>query len=67
MKTHIPDIEIYRAANEVIKTYPDPVMHAAGRYDELLEKGDIDGCLVWKRIMAAIKDLLAREPRGAVH
>ncbi len=63
----ISDINIYRAANEVIKTYPDPVMHPAERYDELPDKGDVDGCLVWKRIMAAIKELLAKKPDGTVH
>jgi hypothetical protein len=63
----ISELEIHRAANEVIKTYPDPVMHAATRYDELLDKGDVDGCLVWKRIMAAITELLVGEPDGAVH
>ncbi len=66
----MPDLserETWAAANEVIKTYPDPVMHAAARYDELLDAGDVDGCFVWKRIMAAIKELLAREPNGTVH
>jgi hypothetical protein len=67
MSTTIPSIDIYWATNEVIKTHPDPVMHAAARYDDLLDKGDIEGRLVWKRILAAIKELLARVPDGAVH
>jgi hypothetical protein len=67
LKSSVSDVDIYRAANEVIKTYPDPVMHAAARYDELLGKDDIVGCMVWKRILAAIKELLTRELDGAVH
>lgn len=66
-KHSVSDIDIYRAANEVIKSHADPVMHAAARYDQLLDTGDIDGCAVWKRIMAAIKELLSREPSGTVH
>jgi hypothetical protein len=30
---------------------------AAGRADELLEDGDIDGSAVWRRILAAIEEL----------
>ena len=66
-KSFVSDIDIYRAANEVIKSYPDPVMHAAQRCDELLDAGDIDGCFVWKRITAAIKELLSRQPGGDLH
>jgi hypothetical protein len=32
-------------------------MHAAGRADELLDDGDIDGAAVWRRILAAIEEL----------
>ena len=66
-KITVPDIEILRAANEFVKAYPDPVLHAAERYDALLDAGDVNGCIVWKRISAAIKELLSREPNGAVH
>jgi hypothetical protein len=30
---------------------------AAGRTDQLLEDGDIDGALVWRRILAAVEEL----------
>ncbi len=56
----ISDRDIWAAANKVIKTYPEPVMHAAMRYDKLLDVGDIEGCIVWERIMKTIKDLLVR-------
>ncbi len=39
------------------------------RADELLKAGDMDGVAVWKRILRAIDELLAKErPEGvAVH
>ena len=42
-------------------------IHAAMRADELLEAGDLDGLAVWKRILRAVDELLAKErPKGAV-
>ena len=32
-----------------------------------LESGDIEGRAIWLRIIEAIKELDAREPKGAVH
>ena len=31
------------------------------RADAMLEKGDLDGCAVWKRILNAIDELRQRE------
>jgi hypothetical protein len=45
----------------------DAPIHAAMRADELLDQGDLDGKLVWLRILAAAKELLAEEPEGMVH
>jgi hypothetical protein len=42
----------------------DAEIHAAMRHDELLEAGDMEGCAVWKRIIGAVKELLAKEPSG---
>ena len=40
----IPDLDIYRAANVIIKLYgPDAPVHAAMRADAMLETGDLDG------------------------
>ena len=34
--------------------------------DAIVEKGDPDGCVVWKRILKTIDELLAEErPEGA--
>ncbi len=39
----IPDLDIYRAANVIIKQYgQDAPIHAAMRADALLDKGDLD-------------------------
>ena len=61
------DLDIYRAANELIKQHgEDAPIHAAMRADELLDAGDIDGQATWKRILAAVEDLLSKErPRDA--
>ena len=53
------DLDIYRAANELIKQHGDKApIHAAMRADELLEAGDMDGKAVWVRIMGAVEELL---------
>ena len=39
------DLDIYRAANELIRQHGDDApIRAAMRHDELLEAGDMDGC-----------------------
>ena len=44
----------------------DAPIHAAMRADAMLEKGDLDGCAVWKRILRAVGELLSKErPDGA--
>ncbi len=56
----ISDLDIYRAANELIKQHGDEApIHAAMKADELLEAGDMDGKAVWVRIMKAVEELLS--------
>ena len=47
----------------------DAPIHAAMRADELLDKGDLDGYAVWKRIVKAVEELqgTAPKPIDAVH
>jgi len=53
------DLDIYRAANELIHQYGDEAaIHAAMRADTLAEKGDLDGYAVWRRIVKAIETIL---------
>ncbi len=54
----IPDRDIYRAANVIIKQHgEDAPIEAAMRADAMLESGDLDGYAVWKRILRAVGDL----------
>ena len=63
----ISDLDIYRAANLLIRQHgADAELVAARRADELLARGDPDGQLVWKRIRRAIAELQA-SPTGPVH
>ena len=59
-------IDIYRTANELIKQHgEDAPIHAAMRTDELLDAGDLGGQAVWRRILAAVEELLLEDrPEG---
>lgn len=63
----ISDRDIWTTANEVIKAQDDPILFAVTRYDELLDLGDMEGCVVWRRIEAAIRELLNEKPDGAMN
>ncbi len=60
------DLDIYRSANVLVKRYgQDAPIHAAMRADAMLEKGDLGGYAVWKRIVKAVGELLSKErPAG---
>jgi len=60
------DIDIYRTAKVLIELHgEDAPIQAAMKADALLEAGDIDGQAVWKRILAAVDELLlAGRPGG---
>ncbi len=58
----IPDLDIYRAAQALVKHHgQDAPIHAAMRADAMLEKGDLAGYAVWKRIVKAVEELLSKE------
>ncbi len=63
----VDDLDIYRAANELIKQYGEAAdIEAAMRADECLAAGDMEGEAVWLRILKAINELLSKErPEGA--
>ncbi len=66
----ISAIDIYRSANVLVKRHgQDAPIHAAMRADAMLEKGDLDGYAVWKRILRAVEELQGPEPGpgGQVH
>ena len=60
------DLDIYRTTNLLIQQHGDDApIHAAMRADKLMEAGDMEGKAVWKRILAAIDELLAeKRPDG---
>ena len=59
----IPDLDIYRSANVLVKHHgEDAPIEAAMRADAMLDKGDLDGYAVWKRILRAVGELQRAEP-----
>ncbi len=47
----IPDLDIYRSANLLVKRYgEDAELEAASRVDAMIKAGDPEGLAVWKRI-----------------
>ncbi len=66
----IPDLDIYGSAQVLVKQHgEDAPIHAAMRADAMLEKGDLDGYGVWKRILRAVEELQGVElgPGVKVH
>ncbi len=54
----ISDLDIYHTASLLVKQHgQDASVEAAMRADAMLEKGDLDGCAVWKRILRAVEEL----------
>ncbi len=64
----IPDLDIYRSANALMKQHgQDAPIEAAMKADAMLDKGDLDGCAVWKRVLRAVEELLGVVPGARVH
>ncbi len=58
----IPDLDIYRTANILVKQHgEDAPIQVAMRADAMLEKGDLEDCAVWKRVLRAVEELLSEE------
>jgi len=52
------DLDIFRTANELIREHgKDAALEAAMRADVMLEKGDLEGQVVWKRIVRAVEEI----------
>ena len=59
----VEEIDIYRAANLLIKQHGDEAaIHVAQQADACLEKGDLDGKVVWLAVIQAIKELQDTTP-----
>ena len=64
----IPEIDIWRAANLMLKRYGDKaVEESAARADELTAHDDYKGEAVWRRITDAVGQLANRTPAGPLH
>ena len=60
----ITDLDIYRSANVLIHEHgEDAALEAAQRADAMLERGDMEGCAVWKRIVRAVEEIERKERR----
>jgi len=64
----IPDIDIWRAANLMLKRYGEKAFEESSvRADELAADGDRDGSSAWRRITAAVELIANNVPPGRVH
>jgi hypothetical protein len=55
------DLDIFRTPKLLVDKHgEDAPIHAAMRADELLDKGYLEGRAVWKRVLWAPDELLAR-------
>ena len=64
----IPEIDIWRAANLMLKRYGDNAhMESAARVDDLTTEGDHDGAATWRRIADAVRQLANLTPVGPLH
>jgi hypothetical protein len=64
----IGKIEIWRAANLMLKRYGDNALEeSAARADELAAQDDSNGEAVWRRIADAVRQLANQTPNGPLH
>jgi hypothetical protein len=64
----IPEIDIWRAANLMLKRYGDKALdESTARADELAAQDDHNGAAVWRRITEAVNQLANQTPPGPLH
>jgi hypothetical protein len=64
----IPEIDIWRAANLMLKRYGAKALEeSAARAEELAAQDDYDGEAVWRRITDAVGQLANETPPGPLH
>jgi hypothetical protein len=60
----IPEIDIWRAANLMLKRYCEKALEESSTSaDELAADGDYDGAVTWRRITNAVVQLANTVPR----
>ena len=64
----IPEIDIWRVANLMMKRYGDAAVAESVRLaEELADNGDLAGVAVWLRVLDAVRQLAETTPSGTVH
>jgi hypothetical protein len=64
----IPEIDIWRAAQLMLKRYGDKALQESDtRSEELSAAGDHEGAATWRRITAAVEQLANNTPSGPLH
>jgi hypothetical protein len=64
----IPEIDIWRAAQLMLKRYGEKALkESAARAHELVAAGDTAGVVLWCRIIGAVDQLENSTPPGPVH
>jgi len=64
----IPEIDIWRAAQLMLKRYDEKALEeSAARADDLALAGDENGTATWRRIMVAVIQLANKVPPSPVH
>ncbi len=59
----ISDLDIYGSADVLIREHgEDAAIEAAQQADDMLDRGDLGGLAVWKRILVAIEEIRGTEP-----
>ncbi len=58
------ELDVFRTASVLIREHgEDAALEAAQSADAMLEKGCLDGQRVWKRVLAAVKEIQRQELR----
>ena len=64
----IPEIDIWRAANLMLKRYGEKAFEeSSARVDDLAAGSDHDGASTWRRITAVVVQLANNVPPGLLH
>jgi len=64
----IEEIDVWRAAKMLVDQHGDEApFHAAMRVEDMLERGDLEGRQVWKKIIEAAENLLQERGDDRLH
>ena len=56
------DLDIYRSASVLIREHgEDAALEAVQQADAMLEKGDLEGAAVWRRVLRAVEEIQVKD------